>query len=228
MVHELQLVFEQHGGTAGANDARGEFPGVRCACHDALSRHGGRRPSGCDRSSSRAAVCWRRRPAGAGSKAARSPWLEFPGNLLVAGSGLAWTDGFAQANLPKGYTVGGEISPFVNAARALELLGAGREAGPNDLACALESIRLTLHTLPASEHDFRVETSKLLQGLRRLDLVPSRAEARAHERPVAALRRGPRDGDRSGRPGRGGARPWPPRSQFPGAVPAQAPGASTW
>ena len=103
----------------------------------------------------------------------KKPMTEFAGNLLVAGSGLAWTDGFAQRTSPNGYAALGEISPFVNAARALEVIGAGGDAGPKDLACGLESIRLTLQTLPASEPYFRVQTRKLLQGLRRLDLVPS-------------------------------------------------------
>jgi hypothetical protein len=109
----------------------------------------------------------------------KKPMAEFPGNLLVAGSGLAWTDGFAKPTSTNGYTVAGEISPCVNAARALELIRASREAGPKDLACGLESIRLTLRTLPASESQFRAETSKLLQGLRRFDLVPT------HRRPVS-------------------------------------------
>jgi hypothetical protein len=103
----------------------------------------------------------------------KKPMAEFPGNLLVTGSGLAWTDGFAERTSPKGYRVAGEISPFVNAARALKLRETDRKVGPNDLANALESIRLTLRTLPASDSDFRAQTHKLLQGLSALDLEPT-------------------------------------------------------
>jgi Peptidase M60, enhancin and enhancin-like/N-terminal domain of M60-like peptidases len=104
----------------------------------------------------------------------KKPMAEFPGNLLVAGSGLAWTDGYAGTTLPEGYAAGGEISPFVNAERARELIAAGREIGAKDLACALESIRLTLHTVPANEGRFHADINKVLHGLQRLDLVPSR------------------------------------------------------
>ena len=89
---------------------------------------------------------------------------EFPGNLLVAGSGLAWTDGFAERTSPKGYRAGGEISPYVNAAHALKLSVADREVASEDLANALESIRLTLRTLPASESEFRAETHRACAG----------------------------------------------------------------
>ncbi len=147
---------------------------------------------------------------------------EFPGNRLLAESGLAWTDGFAQPTAPKGYTAGGEISRFVNAASALELIHAGREAGPKDLACGLESIRLTLRTVPASESRFRAETSKVLQGLQRLDLVPT------HRRPVGVndpLRRfavGLETAIAQDAPPEE-VRPLAAANNFPGAVPAQAP-----
>ena len=55
------------GRDGGADDTRGEFPGVRCPGPDPFSRHAGTGRAGRDRSSSPAAVCWRRRPAGAGS-----------------------------------------------------------------------------------------------------------------------------------------------------------------
>ncbi len=152
----------------------------------------------------------------------KKPMADFPGNLLLAGSGLAWTDGFAGRTSPIGYTAGREISPFVNAELALTHLKAGREASPKDLANGLESIRLTLRTLPASEPGFRAETNVVLQGLERLDLVPSKRKpvklkdplrrfavgletAIAHDAPTAEVTA------------------LAAASHFPGAVPAKAP-----
>ena len=56
-------------------------------------------------------------------------------------------------------SAGGEVSPFVNAATASELIAAGRATGPKDFACALEGIRLTLGVIPHSEPRFRARRS---------------------------------------------------------------------
>src|SRR5262249_33692656 len=87
---------------------------------------------------------------------------------------------------PTGYAAGGEVSPFVNAATALELIEAGRVSEPKDLICALAAIRLTLQAVPDSEPRFRAEVGRVLKGLRRLDLAPSR------RKPVRVAARGPR------------------------------------
>jgi Peptidase M60, enhancin and enhancin-like/N-terminal domain of M60-like peptidases len=110
----------------------------------------------------------------------KKPMAEFPGNLLLAGSGVAWTDGFAERTSPKGYRAGGAVSPYANAAHALKLSAADRKVTPEELANALESIRLTLRTLPAAESQFRVRTHQLVQDLKALDLVPT------HRKPVKA------------------------------------------
>jgi hypothetical protein len=104
---------------------------------------------------------------------AKKPMSEFPGNWLLAGSGVAWTEGFANKTGPKGFTTGGEVSPYVNTATALELLKAHRDAGPKDLACALASIRLALQVVPAAEPQLRSDIRKMLDGMK-ADLVPTR------------------------------------------------------
>ena len=106
-----------------------------------------------------------------GSKKAMT---EFSGNLLLEGSGLAWTDGFAGKTGPSGYRAGGEVSPFVNAATAIELIAAGRATGPKDFASALEGIRLTLGVIPHSEPQVPRETKRILSEFRNVDLVPSK------------------------------------------------------
>jgi hypothetical protein len=151
----------------------------------------------------------------------KKPMTEFPGNWILAGSGLAWTDGFAEPTSPHRYTVENRISPFVNAALALEKLGAGNEVGPNDLATGLASIRLTVSTLPASDPRFLAETSKILQGLKQLDLVPrKRKPVNVHDarrrfavgiETVIAQHSPPAE-----------VRALAAASDFPGAVPAKA------
>jgi Peptidase M60, enhancin and enhancin-like/N-terminal domain of M60-like peptidases len=116
----------------------------------------------------------------------KKPMAEFPGNLLVTGSGLAWTDGFAERTSTAGYRAIGEISPYVNASHALKLTAADRKVSPKDLANALESVRLTLRTLPPAESQFHTATRQLLKGLDGLDLVPTR---RKPVKAVDSLRR---------------------------------------
>ncbi len=60
----------------------------------------------------------------------KKPMIEFPGNFLVRGSGLGWTDGFARPADPSGYATTGDVSALVNAATALELVGSRRALGP--------------------------------------------------------------------------------------------------
>ena len=104
----------------------------------------------------------------------KKPMSVFPGNQLLAGSGVAWTDGFAGTTTPGSYTTGGEISPFINAAFTIKHIQAGRDASPQELRCGLESIRLAIGSQPGSESQFRTDANRLLDGLRGLDLVPTR------------------------------------------------------
>ena len=110
-------------------------------------------------------------------QSARKPMSDFPGNWLLAESGVAWTEGFADRTGPKGFTVNGEVSPYVNTATALELLKARHDAGPKDLACALASVRLALQVVPATEPRFRSDVRKMLDGMK-ADLVPT------HQKPA--------------------------------------------
>ncbi len=144
----------------------------------------------------------------------KKPMAEFPGNLLLTGTGLAWTDGFADRTSPRGYRAGGEISPYVNAAHALQLSASDRKVEPKDLANALESIRLTLRSLPASESQFRADTNHLVQGLKgsiscRVFVNPSSRQMHFGASPSASKQRSLRI-----------RRPpsfalWPPRATFP-------------
>jgi hypothetical protein len=152
----------------------------------------------------------------------KKPMAEFPGNLLLAGSGLAWTDGFAGRTSPNGYTAGREISPLVNAELALTHVKAGGEASPKDLATALENIRLTLRTLPASEHRFRAETNVVLQGLQRLDLVPSKRKPVSVKDPLRRFAVGLETAIAHDTP-TAEVTALAAASHFPGAVPDKAP-----
>jgi hypothetical protein len=104
----------------------------------------------------------------------KKPMVEFAGNLLVSGAGIAWTDGFAERTSSRGYRASGYVSPYVNAEHALKLNTSGRKIEPDGLATAVESIRLTLGTLPASEKPIHADADRLLKSLNALDLVPSR------------------------------------------------------
>lgn len=108
------------------------------------------------------------------------PMTEFAGNRLLAGAGISWTDGFADKTGPKGFLVAPEISPFVNAAAALELVKTEKLGGPKDAATALTNIRLALQSTPASATQYRADIRKLLAGLKQVDRIPSR------EKPVRA------------------------------------------
>jgi hypothetical protein len=102
------------------------------------------------------------------------PMADFPGNSLVHGSGLAWTDEFANRTAPLGYRADGSISPYVNADRALALSPADRNVEPRDFATALASIRLALKTVAESEPLFRANARRQLESIERLDLVPTK------------------------------------------------------
>jgi hypothetical protein len=110
----------------------------------------------------------------------RKPMSAFSGNLVLNGSGIGWTDGFAKPTTTGRFSLNNEISPFVNAATALELIASHSAARQKDFATALESVRLALAAIPAAEVAFRAKTNSILKDLRRLDLVPSR------EKPVRA------------------------------------------
>ena len=218
---ELRGLVEAHGGTADRTTLEANLKGFDVL---ALTPY---RVTPAEVKRARAFV-----ESGGGLVAAATGWgwqqgskksmAEFPGNLLVTGSGLAWTDGLARRTSSAGYKVSSHISSFVNAARALELTEADREVNPNELSNALESIRLTLRTVPASEAQIREKTNKLLKGLRGLDLVPT------HRKPVNAKDPFKRFAvgletaiahDSSPREVRALAA----ANNFPGAVPSQAP-----
>ena len=123
----------RHGRDGRADDARGELPGydVLVLTPYRVSPEQAKRVRAFVESGGgllAAATGW------GWQSGSKKPMAEFPGNLLLAGSGLAWTDGFARTTTPDGYTAGGEISPFVNAALALERI-AGRPRGQPERAC---------------------------------------------------------------------------------------------
>lgn len=105
-----------------------------------------------------------------GSKA---PMSEFVGNRILAGSGLAWTNGFAGRTSDQGYSTGESISAFTNASVALDALRRGRTPDADDFAAGLEGILLALRSLPEADAKFRTEVLKTLRNLRGVDMVPT-------------------------------------------------------
>ncbi len=151
----------------------------------------------------------------------RAPMSTFVGNRMLAGSGLAWTDGFAGRTAPGGFSAGGAISPLLNASAALDALKAGREPGADDFAAGIEAVLLALRSLPPSESKFRGDVAKALKGLRGADLVPtekSRADVKDMRRrfaiglETAVALAAPADE----------ARALPAAADFPGAVDPKA------
>ena len=219
--HQLRSLFERHGASVGRTTLDGSFQ-----AYDVLVLT----PYGLTAEQMRRVRSFVE--SGGGLLAAATAWAwhqghgkqsmaEFPGNRLTEGTGLAWTDGSTKPTRPTGYAAGGEVSPFVNAATALELIEAGRVSEPKDLICALAAIRLTLQAVPDSEPRFRAEVRRVLKGLRRLDLAPSRRKpvrvddpvrrfavgletVIAHDAPIAEVT------------------PLAAANGFPGAVPANA------
>ncbi|WP_165226781.1 M60 family metallopeptidase [Aquisphaera insulae] len=179
--HALQPLFEQQGATVGRPSLDDRFPGMDVLVLTpyeltapqlqrlrAFVQAGGGLILG--------ATGW------ASPLAGEQRMAEFAGNRLLDGSGLAWTDGMAEKTGPKGFKAGGDvaISPYVNAATALDLLKGSRKAEARDLACALGSVRQAFQVLPAGEPHFRAQVRKLLDARGRASLVPSR------ENPVRA------------------------------------------
>lgn len=107
------------------------------------------------------------------------PMPEFPGNRLLAGTGLAWTDGFAGKTTSEGYAVRPQIAPMTNVATALRAIEGRRDIKADDVACALANIRLALRSIP-DDDPLRAAVQSRLGRVARTDLVPSR------KRPVRA------------------------------------------
>lgn len=146
------------------------------------------------------------------------PMPEFPGNHLVAGSGLAWSDGFAPTTVHDGYAVEREVSPLANAATALRRLeDRRRPIEPRDLACALENIRLTLRSITAEDRRFREDLRKVMGGMARSDLVPSRRRPIRADDPWRRLAVGLEAAIAQETPARE-VRPAAAAVEFPGAV----------
>ncbi|QEH36247.1 hypothetical protein OJF2_48070 [Aquisphaera giovannonii] len=108
----------------------------------------------------------------------RRPIREFSGNALLAGTGLAWTGGFAEKTTEAGYSTSGGIPEATNASAVLDALGGGKQPEEADIPTALESVRLTLGSLPPGPvaSKFGSQASQALASLsgRKLDLVPTR------------------------------------------------------
>lgn len=106
----------------------------------------------------------------------RRPIRDFEGNALLVGSGLVWTEGFADRTGPKGYVTEGAISPATNAATVLRGLLQGQQPSDDDILTGLEATRLTLGSLPIDETNFFDQAAWALKGLadRGIDLVPTR------------------------------------------------------
>lgn len=103
----------------------------------------------------------------------RAPMADFIGNRMLAGAGLAWTDGFAGRTSNQGFSTDRALSPFLNASVALDSLKKGRQPDADDFAAGLESILLTLRSIPPADSRFRADVVKTLKGLRGVDLVPT-------------------------------------------------------
>ncbi|MHB1561573.1 MAG: M60 family peptidase N-terminal accessory domain-containing protein, partial [Isosphaeraceae bacterium] len=101
------------------------------------------------------------------------PMPEFPGNRLLAGTGLAWTDGFAGKTSPEGYLVRAKVAPMTNVATALRAIEVRGDIQPADAACALANIRLALRSVPPDD-PLRATVRARLGRIARTDLVPSR------------------------------------------------------
>jgi hypothetical protein len=100
---------------------------------------------------------------------------EFAGNALLAGSGLAWTEGSADKTGPVGFTTTVDVSPATNADSVLKALFQAQEPTDADMLTGLESVRLTLESLPAGNSKFANQASQFLKSLavRKVDLVPT-------------------------------------------------------
>ena len=150
----------------------------------------------------------------------KKPYSQFPGNLLLEGSGVAWTGGFAGPTIPQGFSTTREVSPFANAANCIKRFEAGKLADSNELSTALESIRQTLPVLPDHQARFRLDVRKALKSLHGVDLVPSETHPvlakDARRRFAVGLETAPPDrtGCRDHQAGR--------RKPVPGRVPATA------
>ncbi len=90
------------------------------------------------------------------------PMHELAGNQLLADTGIAWTNGFAEKTIPDGYRAGGDVSTLLNAHVALERLGAAK-LPRKDVAQATSSLLLTLRTLPPDETEFHGRVRQLLR-----------------------------------------------------------------
>lgn len=104
------------------------------------------------------------------------PIREYEGNALLVGSGLAWTEGFADRTGPEGYVTAGAISPATNAATVLRALLQGQQPTEDDIATGLEAVRLTLSSLPLVGTNFFDQAARTLKTLadRGIDLIPTR------------------------------------------------------
>ena len=112
------------------------------------------------------------------------PMHELAGNQLLAGTGIAWTNGFAEKTIPDGYCAGGDVSTLLNAHVALERLGAAK-LPRKDVAQATSSLLLALRTLPPDETEFHGRVRQLLCA----GCVADRADARHPVRADETLRR---------------------------------------
>jgi hypothetical protein len=218
--HGLRAWYERQGATVGPVSADQDFRGIDVLVLTPyrLTPRQGQRLRDFVRSGGgllAAATGW------GWQQGSRRPMADFHGNQLLAGSGLAWTDGFAGKTGPDGFVVG-EVSPCVNAATALDLLKTGREASAKDLHCALASLRLALQALPPDQAGFRADLRKLLADRGQAGLVPTRRDpVRVADAPrrfavgagVVLAQESPA----------GEVAASPAAAEFPGAVPDDAP-----
>jgi Peptidase M60, enhancin and enhancin-like/N-terminal domain of M60-like peptidases len=101
------------------------------------------------------------------------PMQELAGNQLLAGSGLAWTNGFANKTTRSGYRADAEVSPLLNADTALERIAGGAKLARRDVSQATASILLALRTLPPDEAEFHGRLRQILRAGHVADAVPT-------------------------------------------------------
>ncbi|WP_165073242.1 M60 family metallopeptidase [Paludisphaera rhizosphaerae] len=114
----------------------------------------------------------------------RLPMAEFAGNKLLAGTGLAWSDGMVDRTTKEGFSTDGTLPDALNATVALAALKDRKKLAGDDLAVGLSSVMLALRSVPASESKFRAEVLAAVKNLGDVDVIPTEKNPATAKDPI--------------------------------------------